>query len=211
MTCAWRELPDVAPAGYAVLQKYEEHVPEEEWTSLRYVDWKSGGDTMFAPLASATGLIDCKGFDKYGKPDRDGILVSENVSWCPTISRWLQRTGVNFGRVRVIRLNPGDEAGAMRCLHTDDNNLLNPSGEGKILRLWLQLTDDPGSCLVLKDQKDAPDAVRVPLPAGAQILADTERLWHVVHHPGPKPRFAVVASVTCDEALQAWVDRYRVF
>jgi len=40
------------------------------------LDWKSGGDTNFAPLASATGEMDCRGFWDHGKPDKDGIWTA---------------------------------------------------------------------------------------------------------------------------------------
>lgn len=47
-----------------------------EWESREYVDWKSSGDTNFAPLASATGDMDCRGFWEHGKPDEGGIWTS---------------------------------------------------------------------------------------------------------------------------------------
>jgi hypothetical protein len=40
------------------------------------MDWKSGGDTNFAPLASATGEMDCRGFWDHGKPDKGGIWTA---------------------------------------------------------------------------------------------------------------------------------------
>ena len=40
--------------GFAVLRDYDGPViHRSEWEALTYLDWKSGGDTNFAPLASA--------------------------------------------------------------------------------------------------------------------------------------------------------------
>jgi hypothetical protein len=39
-----------------------------------------------------------------------------------------------------------------------------------------------------------------------QMVIDTERLWHVVHNPGPKPRHALITSFESGDALQAWID-----
>ena len=44
--------------GYAVLDSYGGVVDPSEWMSLEYVDWKSSGDTRFAPLASAQGELE---------------------------------------------------------------------------------------------------------------------------------------------------------
>src|ERR1700744_6063458 len=69
-----RKLDILAKTGYAVLRDYGgPAIPPAEWEKLTYLDWKSGGDTNFAPLASATGELDCRGFWDFGKPDKDGI------------------------------------------------------------------------------------------------------------------------------------------
>jgi hypothetical protein len=44
------------------------------------MDWKSGRDTNFAPLASATGEMDCRGFWDHGKPDKNGIWMGDGGS-----------------------------------------------------------------------------------------------------------------------------------
>ena len=41
--------------GVVVLADIDFEIPSEEWLGLEYMDWKSGGDTNFAPLASADG------------------------------------------------------------------------------------------------------------------------------------------------------------
>ena len=52
------KLDVLAENGYAILGDGPA-IPPEEWERLEYVDWKSGGDTNFAPLASAKGEMEC--------------------------------------------------------------------------------------------------------------------------------------------------------
>ena len=40
------------------------------------MDWKSGGDTNFAPIASADGELDCRGFWDKGKTDKGALWTS---------------------------------------------------------------------------------------------------------------------------------------
>ena len=80
-------------------------IPPAEWEGLEYVDWKSGGDTNFAPLASALGEMECAGFWDHGKPDKDGIRT-KNREIAPTLCSYVEAVGARFGRVRVIKLNP---------------------------------------------------------------------------------------------------------
>jgi hypothetical protein len=98
-------------------------VPVEEWEGLDYMDWKSGGDTNFAPLASADGELDCRGFWDKGKTDKDALWTS-NAEIAPTLRSYVDGVGANFGRVRVIKLEPQDRETAIRSLHRDDNNRL---------------------------------------------------------------------------------------
>src|SRR3989442_9992527 len=125
------KLDILAEKGFLELRDYNgPPVPEAEWNQLEYIDWKSGGDTNFAPLASALGEMECGGFWDHGKPDKDGIWT-KNRSIAPTMVDYVERVGARFGRVRVIMLRPyASEAEALRQLHVDDNNLLNPDGEG---------------------------------------------------------------------------------
>jgi hypothetical protein len=53
--------------GFVILRPMDVEIPSNEWESLEYMDWKSGGDTNFAPLASADGELDCRGFWDKGK------------------------------------------------------------------------------------------------------------------------------------------------
>src|SRR5262245_60235080 len=54
--------------GFVIRQTWEGEVDPTEWEQLTYLDWKSGGDTNFAVLASATGEDDARGFWEHGKP-----------------------------------------------------------------------------------------------------------------------------------------------
>jgi hypothetical protein len=77
------KLDVLAENGYAILGDGPA-IPPQEWERLEYVDWKSGGDTNFAPLASAKGEMECAGFWDHGKPDKDGIWTS-NREIAPTL------------------------------------------------------------------------------------------------------------------------------
>jgi hypothetical protein len=109
----------------------------------------------------------------------------------------------------VIKLNPSDEATARRQLHRDDNNRLNPDGSGWIVRSWLELDNAAGkSTFILREDKDDPDTeTLIRLHPGMQLLIDTERLYHVVSHPGPRPRYALITSWETSDALQQWLTR----
>src|SRR5215813_11188266 len=117
-----RKLDILAEKGFVILRDLPgPPIPRSEWESLAYMDWKSGGDTNFAPLASATGALDCRGFWDHGKPDKGGVWTA-NRDIAPSLVRYVENVGGEFGRVRVIKLNPSSEQEALRCLHLDDNN-----------------------------------------------------------------------------------------
>lgn len=199
------KLPVLEEKGFVVLRSFGKPIPPAEWESMEYVDWKSGGDTNFAPIASAFGEMECAGFWDHGKPDKDGIWT-ENARTCPTLVSWTERVGARFGRVRTIMLNPNTEEEAIRNLHPDDNNRLNPHGEGWVVRAWLQLTDNPDSYMIVREDKDDPSTEsRIPLPAGAQLVVDSERLQHAVWHRGPQPRYALIVSFESGPELDRWV------
>jgi hypothetical protein len=199
----------LAETGYVVLCDYQgSAISSAEWESLEYMDWKSGGDTNFAPLASATGEIDCRGFWDHGKADKDGIWT-RNRHLAPGMARYVERVGGNYGRVRVIKLNPSDEQAALGQLHRDDNNRLNPEGTGWVVRSWLELDDTPGQSIFIlrEDKADPATETRIPLHPGMQLVIDTERLWHVVWHPGPRPRYALITSWESDQVIDDWIAR----
>ncbi len=201
----------LAADGFVELRPMPVDVPQSEWESVEYMDWKSGGDTNFAPLASADGELDCRGFWDKGKTDKDALWTS-NAELTPTLRDYVDAVGANFGRVRLIKLEPQDRDTAIRSIHRDDNNRFNPDGEGWVVRTWVELTDYPDSYMLLMD--NGPDGLpdpaterRVPLSKGARYVVDTQRLWHVVVHNGEGPRYALITSFESGAALEAWIDR----
>ena len=195
--------------GFVALRNAPFDVPASEWESLEYMDWKSGGDTNFAPLASADGELDCRGFWDKGKTDKDALWTS-NASSAPTLKKYVDSIGANFGRVRIIKLEPQNHEQALRNIHRDDNNRFNPDNEGWVVRTWLELTDSPDSYMLLMD--NGPDGLpdraterRVPLHKGSRFLVDTQRLWHVVVHNHDFPRYALITSIESGTALDSFV------
>ena len=88
----------LAETGFVALRNAPFDVPSSEWESLEYMDWKSGGDTNFAPLASADGELDCRGFWDKGKTDKDALWTS-NAASAPTLKKYvdsLVQTSVVF-------------------------------------------------------------------------------------------------------------------
>src|SRR5215467_9295817 len=203
------KLDILAKKGYVILNDFQgPAINPVEWESLQYLDWKSGGDTNFAPLASATGDMECRGFWDHGKADKYGIWT-RNREIAPGLVNYVEKIGGNYGRVRVIKLNPSDEATALRQLHLDDNNRLNPDSAGWVVRSWLELDNTAGqSVFILREKKDDPATeTRIPLHPGMQMVIDTERLYHVVWHPGPLPRYALITSWVSDDMLDRWIGR----
>jgi len=206
-----RRLDVLAETGFVPLADLPYQIPDAEFTSLEYMDWKSGGDTNFAPIASADGELDCRGFWDKGKTDKDALWTS-NAEISPTIRDYVDAVGANFGRVRVIKLEPQDREAAMRSLHRDDNNRFNPDDEGWVVRSWIELTDNPDSYMLLMDNgpdglPDPATEVRVPLRRGARFVVDTQRLWHVVVHNGTAPRYALITSFESGPELDSWIER----
>ena len=201
----------LAERGFVVLRDLEPAVPESEYLALEYMDWKSGGDTNFAPIATADGELECRGFWKEGdqRPDKGGRFTS-NAALCPTLVAEVQSVGADFGRVRTIKLEPQGYDDALRQIHRDDNNRFNPDDEGWVVRSWTELTDFPDSFMILMEQgpdglPDPATEVRLPLHRGARFVLDTQRLWHVVCHPADAPRYALIASYESGPALDAWI------
>ena len=208
------KLQQFEETGYVVLDQYDQAADPQEWLDITYVDWKSSGDTRFAPLASAYGDLECNGFWHHDPPktDRDGVWVEENVAKAPILKARAEEPGSNIGRCRVIELKPNRYADAVGNLHIDDNNRLNEPGVGHgwIVRGFFNLTDDPGSVMVLREDKNDPATEhRIPLPAGAQLIVDTQRLWHAVWHPGAEPRYCLITSWSCGPELEAYLQKYN--
>ncbi|HEX5095649.1 MAG TPA: hypothetical protein VFX21_06550 [Acidimicrobiia bacterium] len=201
----------LAERGFVVLRDADFEIPDDEFRSLEYMDWKSGGDTNFAPIATADGQLDCRGFWNKGdeRPDK-GARFTSNAEKCPTIKRYVESVGADFGRVRTIKLEPQDHDTAFRSFHRDDNNRFNPEADGWVVRAWFELTDFPESYMLLMDTgpdglPDSATEVRLPLYKGARFVVDTQRLWHVVVHNGNAPRYALITSFESGPALDGWI------
>ncbi len=201
-------MPILEETGYVVLSRDTEVIDSSEWMSLEYVNWKSSGDTRFAPLASAYGEIECNAFWHFEppKPDKDGVWIDSQVSVAPTIAGKATQVDAQVGRVRIIELQPNSYADALYNSHLDDNNRLNPVDEGWVVRVFQNLTDDSTSYMVLReDINDPATETRIALPAGARLVVDSERLWHSVWHDGDEPRYCLITSFESGPALEKWI------
>ena len=78
---------------------------------------------------------------------------------------YVDSVGANFGRVRVIKLEPQAREQAIRSIHRDDNNRFNPDDEGWVVRSWLELTDNPDSYMLLMDNGPTACPTRRPRSA----------------------------------------------
>ena len=198
--------------GFVVLDPYEGVIDPKEWLDIEYVDWKSSGDTRFAPLASATGEIECNGFwnSKPPRTDKDGIWIDSQTAIAPTLTQRALEPGANVGRCRIIELQPNTYADCLYNLHQDDNNRLNPDGTGWVVRSFFQLTDDVDSFFVLRDNRTDPSVeYRLQLRAGAQLVIDTQRLWHAATHIGNEPRYCLINSWESGPELDAYLEKYN--
>jgi hypothetical protein len=95
----------LAETGFVMLKPMPVAVPAREWESLEYMDWKSGGDTNFAPLASADGQLDCRGFWDKGKTDKDALWTS-NADKAPTLRDYVfasSNSNRRIARPRFVR------------------------------------------------------------------------------------------------------------
>ncbi len=206
---SYYKMPVLEDSGFVMVDSYDQSADPQEWKDIEYVNWKSSGDTRFSPLASAYGDMECDGFWNHTPPktDKDGVWVEKNVALAPRLVARAQEPGVNIGRCRVIELQPNSYADAIHNLHIDDNNRLNPEGTGWIVRSFFNLTDDEDSVMILREDKNDPATeTRVPLPAGTQVVIDTQRLYHAVWHPGDEPRYCLITSWESAPELEAWID-----
>ena len=211
---AYVTLPIFEETGYVILDSYDQAADPREWEQLQFVDWKSSGETRFAPLASAYGDLECNGFWNHTPPktDKDGVWVQENIAVAPILKRRAEEPGANIGRCRVIELLPNQYGESLYNLHRDDNNRLNPEGTGWIVRAFFNLTDDPDTYMILREDRDDPSTeTRIPLPAGAQAIIDTQRLWHAVWHPGSEPRYCLITSYESGPELGAYIEAKNGF
>ena len=64
--------------------------------------------------------------------------------------------------------------------------------------------------MILREDRDDPSTeTRIPLPAGAQLIVDTQRLWHAVWHPGDEPRYCLITSWESGPELDAYITKYH--
>ena len=198
--------------GYVILDAYDQSADPKEWLDIEYVEWNSSGVTRFAPLASAFGEVEVNGFWNHTPPrtDKDGVWIESAVAKAPNLVRRAQEPGANVGRCRVIELQPNEYANTLYNLHQDDNNRLNPDGTGWIVRGFFNLSDDAESFMTLREDRFDPSTeIRIALPAGAQIIVDTQRFWHAVWHKGPEPRYCLITSLESGPELDAYITKYN--
>ena len=141
-------------------------------------------------------------------------MFTSNSTFAPTLCNYVKSVEANFGRVRIIKLEPQNHDTAIRSIHRDDNNRMNPDNEGWVVRSWLELTDSPDSYMLLMD--NGPDGLpdpaterRIPLSRGSRFVVDTQRLWHVVVHNATTPRYALITSFESSPHLAKWIEKER--
>ncbi len=195
-----------ANGGFLVLNKYQGvEINKKEWEALEYVTYPTDPNTWFAPLTSADGAIKMEGFWEHNKADRDGIWTA-NAKKAPQLRKWVESIGANYGRVQLLRMSSCSLRETRWGLHLDDNNRLNKTSDGWVVRLWLELTDDNNSYLVLRrNQFDRKNEVKIALPRFQQIVVDSEYLFHGAWHTGKKPRYALIVSFESGPALEKWL------
>ena len=196
-----------AAGGYLVLDRYRgPQIPKQEWEELTYTTYASDPTTFFAPITSATGELELKGFWEYGKADLEGIWT-ENAKRCPTLVQWIKSIGAGFGRVQLLRMSPNTLRECRWGLHLDNNNQGNPESNGWVVRIWLELTDDPSSVLALRPNEfDRKHEVQITLPRYQQVVVDSEALYHGGYHRGPETRYAVIVSAESGPQLERWIE-----
>jgi hypothetical protein len=198
----------VEAGGYLSLKKYDgPEIPQDEYENLTYVITANDPNTHTAPITSGNGEIELRGFEIYGRPDIDGVWT-ENAKKCPTIVSWVESIGARFGRVSVLRMAPNTLRECRWGLHLDNlNPLSNPDENGWIVRVWLELTDDPSSALVVRSsQFDKRTERKIPLPRYQQAVVDSELLYHGGYHNGTHTRYALLVSLESGPALEKWID-----
>jgi hypothetical protein len=194
-----------AAHGCLVLGKYSgPEIARSEWEDLTYTTYASDPTTFFAPITSATGKMELTGFWEHGQPDLDGAWT-ENASKCPALTAWVESIGTRFGRVQLLRMPPNTLRECRWGLHLD-NNQGNPESNGWVVRVWLELTDDPESTLLVRPAEfDHKREIRVPLPRYQQVVIDSEALYHGGYHAGPRTRYAAIVSVESGPPLERWI------
>lgn len=204
--------------GYFVTRCLVEF-PEHEFQSLTFDDklakmsWPDteGFGLHFASIASADGELDVRPFGNatHRRGEKNGIWTA-NAGLCPSIVRWVKSLQLNYGTVRILRKSNSvrdlrDIEAARALYHRDTTNLYNEQGSGWILRMIVQLTDNPRSMLMVRSERDdASSEQQIPLHRGTCIIFDADRLWHTVWHPEDSVRYALVMSFESSPQVDEW-------
>lgn len=196
-----------ANGGWLELQRYSgPTIPPSEWETLTYTTFATDPKTFFAPITSATGELELSVFSARGKCDLDGEWTP-NAQKCPTIVRWIESVDARFGRVQVLRMTPNTLRECRWGLHLDNNNHGSPETNGWAVRVWLELTDDDSSRLVLRQEEfDRRSEVQVALPRNKQLVVDSQRLYHGGYHRGVGMRYALISTFESGPALERWIE-----
>ena len=165
------KLPMLEETGYAVLDMYGDPIDPQEWLSLEYVDWKV---RRRHPLRATNSLRRNRvqrllALRPAQARQRMACGSTARSRKAPTL---VKRAGIRSQRRPLPRHRTAAELLRRRPvqLHEDDNNRLNPDGEGWVVRCFMNLTDDKDTYMVLREDINDPSTeVRINLPAGAQL------------------------------------------
>ncbi|HUE27209.1 MAG TPA: hypothetical protein VMP89_10590 [Solirubrobacteraceae bacterium] len=196
-----------ANGGWLALEPYRgPEIPAVEYESLTYTTYPTDPNTFFAPITSATGEIELGAFGNQGKTDLDREWTP-NADKCPTIIKWLESVGARFGKVQLLRMSPNTLRECRWGLHLDNNNNLNPESNGWAVRVWHELTDDASSRLVVRQEEfDKRSEVQIPLPQHAQVVVDSQWLYHGGYHQGTHTRYAMISTFESGPELERWIE-----
>ena len=197
----------VENGGFLVLDRYRgPEIPAEEWESLEFTTYPTDPNTFFAPITSATGKVELERFTDHDKCDLDREWTP-NAEKCPTIVKWLESVGARFGRVQLLRMTPNTLQECRWGLHLDNNNQGNPETNGWAVRIWLELTQDDSSRLVVRQEEfDKASEVQIPLPRYQQAVVDSQALYHGGFHHGEETRYALISTFESSPELERWID-----
>lgn len=192
--------------GYMVLRDYDgPAVDPSEWERLEYVTYATDPNTYFAPLTSADGAVAMQAFSTFGRSDLEA-LPTANAEKAPTLMRFIESVGVPYGKVQLLRQQPNSRRETLWGLHYDDNNTANPTERGWAVRMWFNLTDDPGSALILRRSAfDRGSEVAISMHRNRMAVVDSQALLHGAHHAGDRPRYALITTFESSPELEAWM------
>ncbi len=196
-----------ANGGWLQLEPYRgPQIPREEYESLEFTTYPTDDKTFFAPITSATGEVELGAFGNFGKYDLQREWTP-NAERCPTLIKWLESVGARFGKVQLLRMSPNTMRECRWGLHLDNNNNLNPETNGWAVRVWLELTQDDSSRLVVRQEEfDRSSETQIPLPKHAQVVVDSQWLWHGGFHTGDHTRYAMISTFESGPELERWID-----